>query len=108
MFAYAYTFLTALLVTFVLTPVVKKMAIKIGAVDKPNARKVHHGLIPRLGGLAIYAGFMISVLCTVGLSFEMVGIMIGATVLIVVGVIDDSWSLPAKVKLLGLEFRLIG
>lgn len=101
MFAYAYTFLTALLVTFVLTPVVKKMAIKIGAVDKPNARKVHHGLIPRLGGLAIYAGFMISVLCTVGLSFEMVGIMIGATVLIVVGVIDDRWSLPAKVKLLG-------
>ena len=60
MFAYAFTFLVALAVTFVLTPVVKNFAIRIGAVDKPDARKVHHGLIPRLGGLAIYAGFMVS------------------------------------------------
>lgn len=50
MFAYAFTFLVALAVTFVLTPVVKNFAIRIGAVDKPDARKVHHGLIPRLGG----------------------------------------------------------
>lgn len=49
MFAYAFTFLVALAVTFVLTPVVKNFAIRIGAVDKPDARKVHHGLIPRLG-----------------------------------------------------------
>lgn len=104
MFAYAYTFLTALVVTFLLTPAVKRFALKIGAVDKPNARKVHHGLIPRLGGLAIYAGFMVSILCTVGISFEMVGIMLGATVLVLVGVVDDVYSLPAKVKLLGQIF----
>lgn len=104
LFAYAYTFLTALVVTFLLTPAVKRFALKIGAVDKPNARKVHHGLIPRLGGLAIYAGFMVSILCTVGISFEMVGIMLGATVLVLVGVVDDVYSLPAKVKLLGQIF----
>ena len=101
MFAYAFTFLVALAVTFVLTPVVKNFAIRIGAVDKPDARKVHHGLIPRLGGLAIYAGFMVSVIATIGFTYEMVGIMVGATFLIAVGIADDVYSLPPKVKLLG-------
>lgn len=101
MFAYAFTFLVALAVTFVLTPVVKNFAIRIGAVDKPDARKVHHGLIPRLGGLAIYAGFMVSVIATIGFTYEMVGIMVGSTFLIAVGIADDVYSLPPKVKLLG-------
>lgn len=101
MFAYAFTFLVALAVTFVLTPVVKNFAIRIGAVDKPDARKVHHGLIPRLGGLAIYVGFMVSVIATIGFTYEMVGIMVGATFLIAVGIADDVYSLPPKVKLLG-------
>lgn len=101
MFAYAFTFLVALAVTFVLTPVVKNFAIRIGAVDKPDARKVHHGLIPRLGGLAIYTGFMVSVIATIGFTYEMVGIMVGATFLIAVGIADDVYSLPPKVKLLG-------
>ena len=101
MFAYAFTFLVALAVTFVLTPVVKNFAIRIGAVDKPDARKVHHGLIPRLGGLAIYACFMVSVIATIGFTYEMVGIMVGATFLIAVGIADDVYSLPPKVKLLG-------
>ena len=101
MFAYAFTFLAALAVTFILTPAVKNFAVQIGAVDKPDARKVHHGLVPRLGGLAIYAGFMVSVILTVGFTYEMTGIMIGATCLVLVGIADDIVSLPAKVKLLG-------
>lgn len=101
LFAYAFTFLVALAVTFVLTPVVKNFAIRIGAVDKPDARKVHHGLVPRLGGLAIYAGFMVSAITTIGFTYEMVGIMAGATFLIIVGVADDVVSLRPKVKLLG-------
>ena len=101
MFAYAFTFLAALAVTFILTPAVKNFAVQIGAVDKPDARKVHHGLVPRLGGLAIYAGFMVSVILTVGFTYEMTGIMIGATCLVFVGIADDIVSLPAKVKLLG-------
>ena len=101
LFAYAFTFLAALAVTFILTPAVKNFAVQIGAVDKPDARKVHHGLVPRLGGLAIYAGFMVSVILTVGFTYEMTGIMIGATCLVFVGIADDIVSLPAKVKLLG-------
>ncbi len=102
MFAYAYTFMAAFLVTFLLTPLVKKLAVRIGAIDRPDARKVHHGLVPRLGGLAIYAGFILSIALTVGFDdMGMRGLCAGATFLIVVGVLDDRFSLPPKVKLLG-------
>ena len=84
-----------------MTSLPASFAVQIGAVDKPDARKVHHGLVPRLGGLAIYAGFMVSVILTVGFTYEMTGIMIGATCLVLVGIADDIVSLPAKVKLLG-------
>lgn len=105
MFAYAYTFLAALAITFILTPVVKKLAIRIGAVDRPDARKVHHGLIPRLGGLAIYAGFIGSLALTVGFDDrQLLGLALGATFLIFVGVMDDRFSLAPKVKLLGQIF----
>ena len=80
---------------------VKRLAIRIGAVDHPDARKIHHGLIPRLGGLAIYIGFMTAVISTVGLQTEIVGLVSGATVLVIIGIMDDMWSLPAKVKLVG-------
>lgn len=102
MFAYAYTFLAALVVTFVLTPFVKRLAVTIGAVDRPDARKVHHGLIPRLGGLAIYAGFIASIALTVGFDDpQLLGLACGATFLIFVGILDDRYSLPPKVKLCG-------
>lgn len=56
MFAYAFTFLAALAVTFILTPAVKNFAVQIGAVDKPDARKVHHGLVPVWAGLPYTQG----------------------------------------------------
>ena len=53
----------ALLICFILsviiTPFVKKLAVKIGATDKPDARKVHKKLMPRLGGLAIFISFLV-------------------------------------------------
>ena len=102
MFAYAYTFIAAFLVTLLLTPFVKKLAVGIGAVDRPDARKVHHGLVPRLGGLAIFAGFIVSVALTVGFDDPgMTGLCVGATFLVIVGILDDRYSLPARVKLVG-------
>ena len=105
MFAYAFTFLIALAVTFVLTPLVKRLAVTVGAVDKPDARKVHHGLIPRLGGLAIYAGFMVSVIATVGFTYEITGIMIGATFLVLVGLPMISCRFLRKLNFWGRFFR---
>lgn len=98
---YGFPFLLAMLVSYVLTPHIKKLAFKIGAVDKPDNRKVHKKIMPRLGGLAIYIAFMIGTIASLEITKDILGILIGATVIVVVGVLDDKYQLPAKVKLLG-------
>lgn len=101
MLQYVVPFVIALVVSYALTPSVKKLAIKIGAVDRPNARKVHTHVIPRLGGLAIYIGFMAAVLFCVPLQHELVGMLLGCTAIVAVGIWDDIYNIPAKVKLVG-------
>ena len=56
-----FTMLICLICSIIITPFVKKLAFKIGATDKPNQRKVHQKIMPRLGGLAIYISSMIGV-----------------------------------------------
>ena len=58
------TMLVCFICSILITPVVKKLAFKIGATDKPNQRKVHQKIMPRLGGLAIYISFVVGVLIT--------------------------------------------
>lgn len=98
---YLTAFIVALGVTYLVTPSVKRLALRWGAVDKPDARKVHRGIVPRLGGLAIYAGFIASVLASVHLTWELVGLLAGGTAILLLGVADDIFQLPAKVKLAG-------
>lgn len=98
---YITAFIVALGVTYLVTPSVKRLAVRWGAVDKPDARKVHTGLVPRLGGLAIYAGFIAAVLVSTHLTWELVGLIVGGTSILLLGVVDDIYQLPAKVKLAG-------
>jgi len=98
---YVFAFLVALAITYCITPQVKDLAIKLGALDKPDARKVHTVPIPRMGGLAIYAGFVVAVLSSLRLNTEIIGLLVGGTTILIVGIIDDIKQLPAKVKLLG-------
>lgn len=91
--------LTALVVTFLMTPVVKTFAYKVGAIDVPkDDRRMHKRPIPRLGGLAIFFGFMVSILLFVEITPEMRGILLGAVVVVVLGVVDDIMALPAMLK----------
>ncbi|WP_047984697.1 glycosyltransferase family 4 protein [Ornithinibacillus californiensis] len=98
-------FIIALVVTFIasiiLTPYVKKLAIKVGAVDKPNYRKVHKQTMPRLGGLAIFLSFLIGVLLFIPDTIQAWPILLGGLIIVAVGVLDDIKELPAKSKLLG-------
>ncbi len=98
---YVVAFTVALATSYFLTPHVKRFAIRAGALDTPDARKVHTEPIPRMGGLAIYAGFLLAVLASVHINRELFGIVLGGTVVLAVGVIDDLKPLPARVKLLG-------
>ena len=97
----ALALLTALVVSFLMTPVVKSFAYKVGAIDVPkDARRMHHKPIPRLGGLAIFAGFMVSILLFVDIRLnpQMQSILLGAVIIVVLGVVDDIMALPAKLK----------
>lgn len=94
-------FLAALVTVLVVTPFVIKFAIKIGAVDKPNARKVHSKVMPRIGGLAIFIGVVVGYFAG-GLHNENVtAITLGAIIVVLIGIIDDFKELSAKIKLLG-------
>ena len=98
----ALALLTALVVSFLMTPVVKTFAYKVGAVDVPkDARRMHKVPIPRLGGLAICIGFMVSVLILGGVrggNGQMQSILLGSVIIVVLGVVDDIMALPAMLK----------
>ncbi len=98
----ALALLTALVVSFLMTPVVKTFAYKVGAVDVPkDARRMHKVPIPRLGGLAIFIGFMVSILILGGVrggNGQMQSILLGSVIIVVLGVVDDIMALPAMLK----------
>lgn len=91
----------ALILSLLLVPGVAKLAIRIGAVDKPNARKVHTKIMPRMGGLAIYVSFFVVLFLSQSMTQQLFGLFLGGTVLVIVGIIDDMKDIPAKVKLCG-------
>ncbi|MBU5627061.1 undecaprenyl/decaprenyl-phosphate alpha-N-acetylglucosaminyl 1-phosphate transferase [Oscillibacter sp. MSJ-2] len=93
--------LVALVVSFLMSPLVKKFAYRVGAIDVPkDNRRMHKVPIPRLGGLAIFIGFVLSALLFADITRQMQGILIGSVVIVVLGVVDDITPLPAKFKFL--------
>lgn len=93
--------LLAVIVSFAATPVVKKMAYRVGAIDIPkDNRRMHKEPIPRLGGLAIFLGFFLSVLLFAEIDRPTRGILIGSVMIVVLGVLDDIMTLRALPKFL--------
>lgn len=91
----------AMAICFAATPVVKQFAQRVGAIDVPrDARRVHDHPIPRLGGLAIFLGFLLSVVLFAEITRQVQGILLGAVVVVIVGVIDDIVPLRAMIKLI--------
>jgi UDP-GlcNAc:undecaprenyl-phosphate GlcNAc-1-phosphate transferase len=94
-------FLIALFASLTLTVPVRALALRVGMVDLPGPRKVHLSPIPLLGGLAMYAAVVLAVLFTFSgpARSQIVGILTGATVVAVVGILDDRGWLHHQVKL---------
>jgi UDP-GlcNAc:undecaprenyl-phosphate GlcNAc-1-phosphate transferase len=89
----------AFVISFASTPIVKSFAQRVGAIDVPkDGRRMHTQPIPRLGGLAIFLGFLLSVVLFAKISPDVQGILLGSVVIVIVGVIDDIVPLPALVK----------
>jgi len=98
---FIFAFIIALVVTMLLIPPVMKWADKIGAIDVPDARKVHTQAIPRVGGIAMVAGSVISILLLAELDQQVIAILAGFLVIWGFGLWDDKCDLNYKVKFLG-------
>lgn len=93
--------LVAAIVSLIATPVVKSLAFRVGAVDVPkDNRRMHKHPIPRMGGLAIFFGFILSVLIFLPLNDQLRGMLLGSVIIVILGIFDDIYALPAKPKFL--------
>ena len=92
--------LVAAAVSFASTPMVKALACKVGAIDVPkDNRRMHKVPIPRMGGLAIFLAFLLSVLVFADIDRQMQGILLGSIMIVILGVLDDIMALKALPKL---------
>lgn len=98
---YIIAFILSLSVTLLSIPLVKKLAYRFGVVSVPDERKVHTKPMPEAGGLSIVFGFLAGFLYLWPTFEHAVPILIGGLVIALVGLIDDKYSLPPLVKLLG-------
>jgi UDP-GlcNAc:undecaprenyl-phosphate GlcNAc-1-phosphate transferase len=95
------TLIVCFAVSILITPLIKKLAFLIGATDRPNKRKVHQSIMPRLGGLAIFISFIIGILIEQPENPSSLAILLGSLIIVITGFCDDLFELPAKYKLFG-------
>jgi UDP-GlcNAc:undecaprenyl-phosphate GlcNAc-1-phosphate transferase len=108
MIYYFIIFIISLFAAYLFTILAKNIAPSKGAIDKPDDIKIHNNPIPKLGGLAIYVAFLISMIFIYyfndNLYFisknKMIGIFIGGTIVFFTGLIDDIVNIKASYKLL--------
>ncbi len=102
--------LTAAVVTFLSTGLIRILATKFGAVAKPRDRDVHVTPTPRMGGVGIYLGLVVGILfaqqlpaLTRGFEYtpDMGAALVSATIIVLVGIVDDRWGLDALTKFVG-------
>ena len=94
-----FAFLLAFVAAFAATPGAKWLAGKINAIDVPkDGRRMHKKPIPRIGGLAIVVGFYAAVAIFCPIDKEIMGILVGALILVALGMVDDTMALSAYLK----------
>ena len=96
-------FLAALVFSVAFVPVVQKVARRFGVLDAPSSRKIHANPVPLLGGAAIYLAVILALVAfgSVGYVQQSASILIGATLMSMLGVWDDKWGLRPIIKLVG-------
>ena len=96
-------FILTVVISYIITPVIKNIAVKLNYLDHPRNNKAHAHPTALLGGVAIYASFILGLLTTIGFQQDvrLTSIIIGSTFLLFVGLVDDKMGMMPEVKLLG-------
>jgi UDP-GlcNAc:undecaprenyl-phosphate GlcNAc-1-phosphate transferase len=96
-------FASALILVLGATPVFRRLARRLGMVDRPDARRVHLSPVPLLGGIAIYIGFIVALLLfgEGWVVSQAISILVAATIVSFLGIWDDRWGVRPVMKLLG-------
>lgn len=94
-------FIIAIIISYLLTPLIAYLAKKLNFMDRPSSKKAHAHPTPLLGGLAIYFAFIASLSLTIRADKSLIGALVGGTVLMVIGVVDDKQGMAANIKILG-------
>ena len=103
MYKVMFTFIFTAILSFIFTELVRYLSFKVGAVDEPNSRRVNKVVMPSSGGFAIYAAYFISILFILPLNQEItIPIFLGATVIIITGLIDDIKGISPGFKVTGI------
>jgi UDP-GlcNAc:undecaprenyl-phosphate GlcNAc-1-phosphate transferase len=100
-FRWLFLLVFSFLLAFLLTEFIRRIATKLKILDLPNDRKIHKEPIPLLGGLAIYISYVATIFLNFNFSIELKGVIIGGTIILVIGLVDDIKHLPATWKLVG-------
>lgn len=102
-----YIFFTPLILCTILIPFVSRLSVRIGGLDTPDDRKVHTRTTPRLGGIAIFASLLFTVIFFCDIDRQIKGLLSGAIVIFLTGLADDLAGLTPRQKFAG-EFLAAG
>ncbi|MGN8659162.1 MraY family glycosyltransferase [Catenibacterium mitsuokai] len=94
-------FCVTFIISVILTPFIGKITKEMGIIAHTNSRTVHHGIIPRTGGYAIYVAFLIGAMVFLKTDNQINSILIGGLIVFLFGLYDDIHDLPPKMKVLG-------
>jgi UDP-GlcNAc:undecaprenyl-phosphate GlcNAc-1-phosphate transferase len=107
-YLFIFTFLLAFLLSIYLTPMVREAAIKFGLLSHPDGfLRTHKQPVPYLGGVAIYLGFLLALALTFRFEQMVLGILLGGTIMLLVGLIDDFGVMTPWMKLFGQVIAVV-
>ncbi|MCI5871772.1 glycosyltransferase family 4 protein [Streptococcus sp.] len=113
---YILVLIAAFMMSLILTPIVRFLSFRVGAVDNPNARRINKVPMPSAGGLAIFFSFLIATLILMPLVLKnweqsyfhyILPVVLGGVIIVITGFIDDIYELKPKLKMIGIVLAAV-
>lgn len=113
---YILVLIAAFMMSLILTPIVRFLSFRVGAVDNPNARRINKVPMPSAGGLSIFFSFLVATLILMPLVLKnweqsyfnyILPVVVGAAIIVITGFIDDIYELKPRVKMIGIVLAAV-